>query len=65
MTWLAGASRYAVAPGDVYLHGAAWDKATDLAHFLSVAGLYISSSGEWQSDSKNAHVDDDRDGVSS
>ena len=35
------ATRYAVAPGDVCAHGAAWDKATDLAHFLTEAALYI------------------------
>ena len=53
-----GASRYAVTPGDVYAHGAAWDKATDLAHFLFEAGLHICSSCERQSDSKSADVDD-------
>ena len=42
-----GATRYAVAPGDVYAHGAAWDKATDLAHFLTEAALYSCSPGEW------------------
>ena len=36
-----GATGYAVAPGDVYAHEAAWDKATDLAHFLTGAALYI------------------------
>ena len=36
-----GATRCAVAPGDVYAHGAAWDKATELAHFLFEAALYI------------------------
>ena len=41
-----GATRYAEAPGDVCTHGAAWDKGTDLAHFLSEAALYICSSGE-------------------
>ena len=45
---------YAVAPGDVYAHGAAWDKATDLAHFLTEAALYICSSGEWSADTKSA-----------
>ena len=49
-----GATRYAVAPGDVYAHGAAWDKATDLALFLSEAALHICSSGEWSSDVKKA-----------
>ena len=49
-----GATRYAVAPGDVYAHGAAWDKATDLAHFLTEAPLYICSSGEWSADTKSA-----------
>ena len=49
-----GATRYAVAPGDVYALGAAWDKATDLAHFLSEAALYICSSGEWSPDAKSA-----------
>ena len=52
-----GASRYGVAPGDVHAHGAAWDKAVDLAHFLSEAGLYICSSGEWPSVSKCADAD--------
>ena len=49
-----GATRYAVAPGDVYAHGAAWDKATDLAQFLTGAALYICSSGEWSADTKSA-----------
>ena len=49
-----GATRYAVAPDDVYAQGAAWDKATDLAHFLSEAALYICSSGEWSADTKSA-----------
>ena len=52
-----GATRYAVAPGDVCAHGAAWDKATDLAHFLSEAALYICSSGEWSADAESAKVD--------
>ena len=39
-----GATRYAVAPGDVYAHRAAWDKATDLVHFLTEAPLYICTS---------------------
>ena len=52
-----GASKYAVAPGDVHAHVAAWDKATDLAHFLSEAGLYICSSGEWPSVSMCADAD--------
>ena len=29
-----GSTRHAVAPDDVYAHGAAWDKANDLAHVL-------------------------------
>ena len=49
-----GATRYAVAPGDVYAHGAAWDKATDLAHFLTEAALYICSSAEGSADTKSA-----------
>ena len=48
------ATRHAVAPGDVYAHGAAWDKATDLAHCLTEAALYICSSGEWWADTKSA-----------
>ena len=48
-----GATRYVVAPGDVYAHGAAWDKATNLAHFLTEAVLYICSSGEWSADTKS------------
>ena len=56
-----GATRYAVAPGDVYAHGAAWDKATDLAQFLSEAALYICSFGEWSSDAKSAEDVETRD----
>ena len=48
------ATRHAVAPGDVYAHGAAWEKATDLAHCLTEAALYICSSGEWWADTKSA-----------
>ena len=29
-----GATRYAEAPGDVYAHGAAWDKAAEFGPFL-------------------------------
>ena len=32
------------------LQGAAWNKATDLAHFLTEAASYICSSGEWSAD---------------
>ena len=49
-----GATRYAMAPGDVYVHGAAWDKAADLAPFLTEAALYICSSGEWSAETKSA-----------
>ena len=52
-----GASKYAVAPGNVHAHVAAWDKATDLAHVLSEAGLYICSSSEWPSVSNCADAD--------
>ena len=55
-----GASRYALAPGDVYAHCAAY-KAADLAHFLSEAGLYTCMSGEWSSDAKSADDDTVRD----
>ena len=48
-----GATRYAVTRGDVDAHGAAWDKATDLAHFLSEAALYICSSGEWAAEARS------------
>ena len=40
---------------------AAWDKATDLAQFLSEAALYICSSGEWSSDAKSAEDVETRD----
>ena len=49
-----GATRCAVAPGDVCARGAAWNKATDLPHFLCEAALYICSSGEWSADTKSA-----------
>ena len=58
-----GATRYAVVPGDVYAHEAAWDKATDVAHFLSEAALYICSSGECSVDTKSAEDVEVRDVV--
>ena len=36
------------------LTGAAWDKATGLAHFMTEAALYICSSGEWSADTQSA-----------
>ena len=36
------------------LTGRRWDKATDLAQFLTGAALYICSSGEWSADTKSA-----------
>ena len=56
-------ARYAVALGDVCPHGAAWDTAADLAHFLSEAALYICSSGEWSADTRSADEVEVRDVV--